>query len=73
LSHNFGSRYVRKLIKGSKDSDDNHVFPWKTWAKKMACWVGAQGQKTKIFDGNVYIRHPGKSMGFPLTYIYVGQ
>jgi len=26
LWHNFGSRYARKQIKGSKDSDDSLVF-----------------------------------------------
>jgi len=25
MIHNFGSRYARKLIKGSKDSDDSLV------------------------------------------------
>jgi len=30
LSHNFGSRYARKPIKGSKDSDEN-LDSEKTW------------------------------------------
>jgi len=43
LSHNFGSRYARKSIKGSKDADHSLV-PKKTLAKKIAYVVGAQGQ-----------------------------
>jgi len=43
LSHNFGSRYARKTIKGSKDSDDN-LGSKNNLIQKMACWVGAQGQ-----------------------------
>jgi len=43
LSYNLGSSYARKPIKGFKDIDFSLVFQ-KTSAKKMACWVGAQGQ-----------------------------
>jgi len=35
LIHDFDSRYARKPIKGSKDSEDNLVSK-KTWAKKLA-------------------------------------
>jgi len=35
LSHNFGSRYASKPIKGSKDPDDS-LDSIKTQAKKMA-------------------------------------
>jgi len=42
LSHNFGSRYANKPIKGSKDSDDS--LDSKKIKAKMACWVGTQGQ-----------------------------
>ena len=44
MSHNFGSRYARKSVKGSKDLDDGGLVSKATWAKKMARWVGAQGQ-----------------------------
>jgi len=40
LIHNFGPRYARKPIKGSKDPDHSIV------SKKMAHWVGAQGLGT---------------------------
>jgi len=53
LSENFGSRYATRLIKGSKDSDDSLVPP-KNLSQKMACLVGAQGQKAKIFSRNIY-------------------
>jgi len=39
MIHNFGSRYARKPIKGSKDSDDSLVSK-KTGAKKLAHWIG---------------------------------
>ena len=40
LWNNFGSRYARKPIKGSKDSDDR--LDSKTiLAKKLAHWMGA--------------------------------
>jgi len=42
LSHNFGSRYVRKPIKGFKDWDDGPDSK-KTCAKNCSM-VGAQGQ-----------------------------
>jgi len=42
LSHNFGSRYTSKSVKGSKDVDHSLV-PKKTLSQKMAHWVGAQG------------------------------
>ena len=45
LSHNFGSRYARKSIKVSKDSDDNLVYK-KYLNQKMARWAGVQGQVT---------------------------
>jgi len=35
----FGSKYARKLIKASKDSDDSLVSK-KAWAKKLAHWIG---------------------------------
>jgi len=40
---NFGSRYVSKPIKGSKDSDYSLVCK-KILSQKMAHWVGTQGQ-----------------------------
>jgi len=43
LSHKFDSRYARKPIKGSKDSDDSLVST-KNLKEKMSHWVGAQGQ-----------------------------
>jgi len=43
LSHNFGSRYASKSIKGSKDADHS-VVSKKRWSQKMAQWFGAQGQ-----------------------------
>ena len=43
LSHNFGSRYARKPLKGSKDLE--YTLDSKTTlGQKMAYWVGAQGQ-----------------------------
>jgi len=42
LGHTFGSRYAKMPIKGSKDSDDSLVSK-KTWAKKLAHWISAQG------------------------------
>jgi len=43
LSHNFGYRYARNPIKGSKVTDFSQVLK-QNLGKKMACWVGAQGQ-----------------------------
>jgi len=43
LVHNVGSRYARKSIKGSKDSDDSLVSK-KTLSQKLAHWIGAQGR-----------------------------
>jgi len=43
LSHNSGSRYARRSIKGFKDADDNLVST-KNLIQKLACCVGAQGQ-----------------------------
>jgi len=40
LLHNFGSRYARKSIQGSKDSDDS-VISQQTWAKILTHWIGA--------------------------------
>jgi len=40
LWHNFGSRYARKSIKGSKDSDDSLVFH-KILSQRLAHWTGA--------------------------------
>ena len=42
LSHNFGSRYASKLIKGSKDTDHSLVSK-KNLSQKMDHWVGTQG------------------------------
>jgi len=41
LIYNFGSRYARKLIKGSKDSDDSLVYKKKHLSEKMPNYVGA--------------------------------
>jgi len=43
FSHNSGSRYARKSIKGCDDADDSLVSKNKL-DPKMARWVGAQGQ-----------------------------
>jgi len=43
FSHNSGSRYTRRSIKGSKDADDCLVSR-KSLRQKMAHWLGAQGQ-----------------------------
>ena len=43
LWHRIGSRYARKPIEGSKDSDDSQVSQ-KNWAKKLAHWIGVQGR-----------------------------
>jgi len=40
LWNNFGSRYARKPIKGSKDSDGRLVSK-PIRAKKLAHWIGA--------------------------------
>jgi len=42
-SKNFGSRYVRKSIKGSKDLDDN-LLTETPLSQKMPHWFGAQSQ-----------------------------
>jgi len=43
LGHNSGSRYARRSIKVSKDTD-NHLASKKSLSQKMAHWIGAQGQ-----------------------------
>jgi len=43
LIHDFGSRYARNPIKGSKDSDDNLVSK-KNLSQKLAHWFGTQGR-----------------------------
>jgi len=42
LSHNFGSRYAGKSVKGSKDADFSLVFK-KSLSQKIAQCFGAQG------------------------------
>ena len=39
LCHNFGSRYARKPIKCTEDSEDSLVFK-KNLGKKLADWTG---------------------------------
>jgi len=41
LSHNFAP----DMLEPSEESDDSLVSK-KTWAEKLACWLGAQGQFT---------------------------
>jgi len=41
LWHNFSSRYARKPIKGSKDSDDSLVSK-NNLSEKLAHWIGIQ-------------------------------
>jgi len=40
LWHKLGSRYARKPIKGSKDSDDSLVSK-KSLSQNLAHWIGA--------------------------------
>ena len=41
LAHNFGSKYARKPIKGSKVVD--FLVSKKSLSQKLAHWIGAQG------------------------------
>jgi len=43
LWHNFDSRYARKPIKGSKDSDDS-LDSKRSWGKILAHWIGVEGR-----------------------------
>jgi len=51
MAHNFGSRYARKLIKGSKDAD--HSLPKQIGPKNGSLnwrpWPGKVGQKTQKY------------------------
>jgi len=42
LCHNFGSKYARKPMKGSKDSNGSLVSKTNR-AKKLAHWISVQG------------------------------
>jgi len=48
MIHNFGSRYARKPIKGSKDSDDSLVSK-KNWSEKIGSldWHLGPGEVAK--------------------------
>ena len=48
MIHNFGSRYARKPIKGSKDSDDSLVSK-KNWSEKIGSldWHLGPGEGAK--------------------------
>jgi len=43
LTDNFGSRYVKKSIKGSKDADHSLVSK-QNLNQKMSHWIGAHGR-----------------------------
>jgi len=58
LSHNFGSRYARKPIKDSKDSDHSLIFNkkikpkngWLGWRPESGK-LGQKGENMPYYDG----------------------
>jgi len=74
LSHNSGSRYARRSIKGSEDADDGLVSTT-ILNQKIFHWLGAQGQAkfVKIQKHALFVTSPRENPKHKSNYFFSKQ